>query len=117
MKVDLPPSMTHDLALLCAKRVHASVVNMQLRLTSTTPAPEFYARELREIRGIVKSISAVGGCYSDRRIFIIYLRGAFKDLRSQNNTEPRWQHFIKKVRAAHPELITAECEAKLAAAA
>lgn len=116
MKIEVSNYMALDLAEGCAKRILAAVVSMRLRLTGM-PAASYHAENLSEIRALLRSIQDEPGCFGARANFVRLVGIYFRSFRKKEGVEVRWQDHLKKVRAAHPELITPQAAEKLAIAA
>lgn len=115
MKVDLSDEYQGELARAIARRIHGVVISMHIRLTGTPDTFGGAKRTIRDVRDLLRSIPHDGTRFSERREFIRWVKYSFREIRRENHTETRWQEHIAKVRAAHPDLITPECEAKLGA--
>lgn len=116
MKIEVSNYMALDLAEGCAKRILAAVVSMQLSLTGT-PRASYHAENLSEIRALLRSIQEEPGCQGTRANFVRLVGIYFRSLRKKQGVQARWQDHLKKVRAAHPEVITQQAAEKLSIAA
>lgn len=103
MRIKISEQASLALAEYYADRVHAAVVSMHLRVSSTEAEraeyPSLYnsgrSEYIAEIRAAVCSIRDP----FQRRDFVSRIRYHFKKLREQHLTEPRWQNYKASVEA------------------